>query len=178
MGVGINKMELFLDKPDKKYEKSFKDYVLAYKKGDDHYYFNKYKMGLEDFHEYIKCLHNYSKGIDLQQGYVQTSSFWLIHSDEVVGVARVRHENQEFSGHIGYDVAPCYRNKGYGSEILKLALKEAYKIGIKEAIVTCNIENIASKKIIEKQNGKLLETIFDKEENEHLYKYSVETNCN
>lgn len=36
-----------------------------------------------------------------------------------------------------------------------------------------NIDNIASKKIIEKNNGKLLGTIFDEEENEHLYRYVI-----
>ncbi len=40
-------------------------------------------------------------------------------------------------------------------------------------MVTCNIDNIASRKIIEKNNGKLMETIFDEEENEDLYKYSI-----
>jgi predicted acetyltransferase len=41
--------------------------------------------------------------------------------------------------------------------------------------VTCNIDNIFSKKIIERNNGKLLGTIFDEEENENLYKYSIPT---
>jgi predicted acetyltransferase len=59
-----------------------------------------------------------------------------------------------------------------------LALGEAEKIGIKEAIVTCNIDNISSRKIIEKNNGKLLGTIFDEEENEYLYKYSIQTTTN
>ena len=44
-------------------------------------------------------------------------------------------------------------------------------------MVTCNIDNEFSRKIIEKNNGKLLGTIFDEEENENLYKYSIST-CN
>jgi predicted acetyltransferase len=47
------------------------------------------------------------------------------------------------------------------------------EIGLEEVILTCNIDNIASKKIIEKNNGKLLGTIFDEEENEYLYKFSI-----
>lgn len=91
----------------------------------------------------------------------------------MVGVVRVRHQDVSTAGHIGYDISPCYRNKGYGTQILKLALSEAKKIGLKEVMITCNIDNIASRKIIEKNNGKLLETIFDEEENENLYKYSI-----
>lgn len=167
----------FLVEPNNEYKKSFENYVLAYKKINDIHYINKYKKALENFDEYLNDLYNYSKGIDLLQGEVITSTFWLIDKDEVVGVTRIRHQEVEYAGHIGYDISPAYRNKGYGTQILKLALERAAKIGIKKAIVNCNIDNIASKKIIEKNNGELLGTIFDEEENVNLYKYSVPTRC-
>jgi predicted acetyltransferase len=47
-------------------------------------------------------------------------------------------------------------------------------MGMYEVILTCEINNIASRKIIEKNNGKLLGTFFEKEENEHMYRYSIE----
>ncbi|NMM61982.1 GNAT family N-acetyltransferase [Clostridium sp. P21] len=165
--------ELFLVKPNKKYQKSFENYALAYKKINDEFYFDKYKKALESFQDYLNDLHNYSQGNDLPQGEVATSTFWLIDKKEVVGVVRIRHQEVECAGHIGYDISPDYRTRGYGFQILKLALNEAVNIGIDEAILTCNITNIASKKIIEKNNGKLLGTIFDEEENEYLYKYSI-----
>ncbi|ADL50724.1 GNAT family N-acetyltransferase [Clostridium cellulovorans] len=166
-------IDLFLTEPNEKYKRSFENYILAYKKINDENYFNKYKRALENFYEYLNYLKEHSEGKNLPQGYVATSTFWLIDREEVVGVVRVRHQEVDTAGHIGYDISPDYRNKGYGFQILKLALKKAAKIGIKDAIVTCNIENIASKKIIEKNNGKFLETIFDEEEDEHLYKYSI-----
>lgn len=168
----------FLVEPSMEYKKSFEKYVLAYKKAKDNYYFNKYKKALENFDEYIRDLHNYSKGMDLQPGEVATSTLWLIDNDEVVGVVRIRHQEVEYAGHIGYDISPSYRNKGYGVRILELSLEKAAKIGIKKAIVNCKIDNIASKKIIEKNNGELLGIIFDEEEKEHLYKYSIQTTDN
>lgn len=165
--------DLFLSEPNIEYQKSFENYVLSYKRIKDDYYFNKYKRALEDFKDYLNDLYQYSKENDLPEGEVATSCFWLIDKKEVVGIVRVRHQEVECAGHIGYDISPNYRNRGYGSQILKLALEEAKKLGIEDAIVTCNIDNIASKKIIEKNNGKLLGTIFDEEENEHLYKYSI-----
>lgn len=42
----------------------------------------------------------------------------------------------------------------------------------------CNIDNTASKKIIEKNNGKLLGTIFDEKEKEYLYEYSITLTTN
>lgn len=170
--------DLFLAEPNEKFKKSFENYVLAYQETDDDFYFRKYRRALVNFREYLIDLQNYSIGVDLPDGWVTTSTFWLIHNDEVVGVVRVRHEEVDCAGNIGYDIAPCFRNKGYGTEILKLALEKAKKIGLKEAIVTCNIDNIASKKIIEKNYGNLLGTVFDEEENEKLYKYSISLTSN
>lgn len=168
--------DLYLTKPNKNYQSSFENYTLAYQKINDAYYFEKYEKSLRDFDQYIQDLDEQSNGINIPRDWVATSTFWLIDKDTVVGVVRVRHQEVESAGHIGYDISPCFRGRGYGTQILKLAIEEAKKIGIEEAIVTCNTENTASRKIIEKNNGKLLGTIYDDEEKEFLYKYKIESN--
>jgi predicted acetyltransferase len=165
--------DLILVEPDKIFQKSFENYALSYRKINDKHYFDKYKKAIENFQDYLNDLNNYSEGIDLPQGEVITSTFWLIDKKEVVGVLRIRHQEIESAGHIGYDISPDCRNRGYGFQILKMALEKAKKIGIEELILTCNIDNVASKKIIEKNNGKLYGIIFDEEENEYLYKYCI-----
>lgn len=165
--------DLFLIEPNKEYQKSFENYALAYRNINDEHYFKKYKKALENFQGYLNDIFNYSKGNNLPKEDVMTSTFWLIDNKEVVGVVRIRHEEVDSAGHIGYDISPNFRNKGYGNQILKLALEKAIKIGIKEIVLTCNIDNITSRKIIENNNGILLSTIFDEEENEHLYKYII-----
>jgi predicted acetyltransferase len=165
--------DLFLVEPNEKFQKSFENYALSYRKINDEHYFNKYKKAIENFQDYLNDLHSYSKRQDLPQVEVLTSTFWLTDKKEVVGVVRIRHQEVEYAGHIGYDISPDYRNRGCGLQILKLALEKAMEIGLEEVILTCNIDNIASKKIIEKNNGKLLGTIFDEEENEYLYKFSI-----
>lgn len=165
--------DVFLTKPDKKYENSFKSYALAYEEIKDEHYFRKYKKALENFDSYLNDLQLYSMGMDIPRGHVPTSAFWLINKEEVVGVVRVRHEDVDCAGHIGYDISPNFRHRGYGHEILKLALEKALELGLMEVILTCNIDNNASKKIIEKNKGKLLGTCFDEEENEYLYRYSI-----
>lgn len=164
---------LFLVEPNEKYEKSFKNYVMAYKETKDEFYYNIYKKALDDFRGYIQELRNYSKGIKVPEGWVPFSTFWLINDDEVVGVARVRHKEIGHAGHMGADISPYHRNKGYGTEALALSLEKAKEIGLKEVIVTCNINNHGSKKIIEKNSGKLLEVVLHEEENEKLYKFSI-----
>lgn len=165
--------DLFLIEPGIAYRKSFENYVLAYKNINDEHYYKKYKKALENFQGYLDDIYRYSQGYALPQGDVRTSTFWLIANREVVGVVRIRHQEVECAGHIGYDISPDYRNKGYGNQILKLALQKAANIGLKEVILTCNVENTASIKVIEKNNGKLLGTVFDEEEDENLYKYII-----
>lgn len=167
---------VFLIEPNIEYQNSFENYASSYGSINDEHYFNKYKKALVDFQGYLLDIYNYSKGINLKQGDVTTSTFWLVDKKEVVGVVRIRHEEVDTAGHMGYDISPNYRNKGYGNQILKLSLDRATNIGIKEVVLTCNIDNIASRKIIEKNNGKLLETVFDEEEDEHLYKYIITSN--
>ena len=162
-----------LVEPIDQYQESFRNYVLAYRDINDEHYYKRYEKSLETFQEYINDLYNYSLGINLPEGNVKYSTFWLIDNNVVVGVVRVRHQEIKYAGHIGYDISPYYRNKGYGTEILNLALEKAKEIGIKEAIITCNINNVASKKIIEKNNGKLLRISFDEKENEEIYEYSI-----
>ncbi len=168
-------MDLYLTVPSKEYQRSFENYVLAYKSLGEDFYYNKYKKSLSNFDEYLEDMDKLSKGIDLEEGYVTTSTFWLIDHCEVVGVVRVRHQDIPEAGNIGYDISPSHRNKGYGKQILGLALLEAEKIGIQEAMVTCNINNIYSKRIIEFNHGKLLGTVYDEEDGEYRYRYSIVT---
>ena len=169
---GFMLTELFLVKPSKEYQESFREYVLAYKSINDEYYFNKYHKALENFTDFLTELESDSTIINPKYG-VLTSTFWLINDKNVVGVVRVRHEEIGTAGHIGYDISPQYRKKGFGNYILKLALIEAAKIGITEAIVTCSIDNAYSRKIIENNGGNLLGTIYDPEDKEYFNKFKI-----
>ncbi len=52
-------------------------------------------------------------------------------------------------------------NKGYGTHMLEMALKEAKKIGLTKVLITCDDDNIGSAKVME-NNGFVLQ---DKIEN-------------
>ncbi len=122
-----------------------------------------YSESATDFEKYVTSLVDESAGINLPKGYVPCDHLWFIdHDKNVLGVIRIRHNiDNEFlsleAGHIGYDVAPTHRNKGYAKAMLKQALSKAKSLGIDQALITADENNIASRKVIESNGG-----VFDK----------------
>jgi predicted acetyltransferase len=93
-------------------------------------------------------------------GRVPETIYWLVDADVFIGRLSLRHRLNEslmqFGGHIGYEIRPTQRLKGYGKLILRLGLEKAKAAGIQRALVTCDDDNIGSAKIIE-ANGGILE---------------------
>lgn len=109
----------------------------------------------EDFQIYVEKLK--TKAVHPEEGKVPESVFWLTEGDTYIGRVSIRHSLNEYllreGGHIGYDIRPSERQKGYGRMILELALPEAKKLGIEKILVTCDSTNVGSKKIIESHGG-------------------------
>lgn len=118
---------------------------------------------IKDLPAYIKRARENRLGIKLPKGRVPSTLYWAIVGNKVVGRVDIRHKLTKglriIGGHIGYTVVPSERKKGYGTQMLALALKKVKKMGIKNALVTCDATNIGSKKIIEKNDGKLINQI-------------------
>ena len=66
----------------------------------------------------------------------------------------------ENGGHIGYSVRPSERGKGYAKETLRQGLQLAKAKNIKKALVTCSVNNLASRSVI-LANGGLIEGVRD-----------------
>jgi predicted acetyltransferase len=58
-------------------------------------------------------------------------------------------------GHIGYDVRPSARRRGYATAMLRDALIVARRLGIESALVTCSVDNVGSRTVIERNGGVL-----------------------
>ena len=78
----------------------------------------------------------------------------------IVGMSNVRYDLTEemyrYLGHIGYCVRKSERQKGYAAEMLRLALKEAKKIGLDRVLLTVDSDKTASIATM-KKNGAVLE---------------------
>ncbi len=122
-----------------------------------------YELAIKDgdFGKYVQDRLNWKKGKNLPEGWVPASTFWLVRNDNVIlGTSSLRHELsgqlRNIGGHIGFNIRPSERRKGYGTAILALTLEKAKELGLKRVLVTCDDNNISSAKIIEK-NGGILE---------------------
>ncbi len=129
----------------------------------------------------IETYENHSKGIDLPEGFVPYTMFWLVEGEEYIGGGNLRHtltkDLELFGGHIGYFIRKKYWNKGYGSHQLKLLLQKANEKGIGKALITCDAKNIASAKVIEKNGGKKLglHKLCINNKLKFIYKYEINT---
>jgi len=101
------------------------------------------------------------KAIDLPEGYVGSSSYWLVDDEHqrFLGEIDIRHQLTErllrYGGHIGYSVRLGEWNKGYGTLMLERALPHAKALGITRCLITCDDDNPGSARVMEK-NGFVL----------------------
>ena len=98
------------------------------------------------------------------QGLVPCTQFWIIDNNgEYCGRVSFRHALNEklahHGGHIGYDIIPSKRGKHYATIALGLCLKEAKKMGLEKVLLTCDDDNVASAKTIEKNGGVLQDKV-------------------
>jgi predicted acetyltransferase len=92
-------------------------------------------------------------------GFVPSTELWWIDGDEYLGRIGIRHRLTpallETGGHIGYDVRRSARRRGHATEMLRQALIVARGLGTDPALVTCNVDNVASRTVIERNGGVL-----------------------
>jgi predicted acetyltransferase len=95
----------------------------------------------------------------VRAGWVPATFLIAEVAGDVVGRVSVRHELNaflaEFGGHIGYAVRPAFRRRAYATDILRQAVGVAGSLGVQRALVTCDVDNVASAKVIEKCGGAL-----------------------
>jgi len=91
------------------------------------------------------------------QGHVPCSFRWIADGEELLGFLSVRHELHDFlldeGGHIGYSVRPSRRRQGIATQALALGVDLAHELGIDRVLVTCDEDNVASRRVIESAGG-------------------------
>lgn len=146
-------MTLKLVKPSKKYLQAFLKAWDDYKQDTNrfkHVDITPLEKALEtnNIDNYFKQVANNAKGINLKQGYVPSTTFWLLDDDDWVGSFSIRHQLtpklEQMGGHIAVNISPKYRGK-YSSFVgIKKCMVKAHKLGLKRVLMTCDENNRAS----------------------------------
>ena len=119
-------------------------------------------VGLEEgmpWAEFVALLEEQRCGRNLPANWVPTTFVLAEVDGTLVGRASIRHQLNErlltLGGHIGYVVLPEHRRRGYATEILRQSLVIADAYDIAPVLVTCDDDNIASARTIERCGGVL-----------------------
>ncbi|MBX2849568.1 MAG: GNAT family N-acetyltransferase [Acidiferrobacterales bacterium] len=167
--------------PSLNFKSEFSDFYRDFAENDkDNSDF--YITGYLNFSDYIQALKDEENIENPNDDSVPCSHYWLINNDDtIIGAIRIRHNiDSDFlsleGGHIGYDIAPSFRGRGFGKLMLKLVLPKANKLGISEALIVADEDNIASRKIIEANGGEFEKAIIGEVVRKPLVRYWVPCN--
>lgn len=118
----------------------------------------------QPFSEYVKSLEGHSRGVGVPASFVTNTFLVGVVDGVIVGRLSLRHTLNDFlarvGGHIGYGVIPSQRRNGYATAMLRQAIPICASLGITRALLTCDEDNLASRKVIETCGG-LFESIID-----------------
>ncbi|SRR5581483_68439 len=131
------------------------------------YPFNDVELARNDFAAFVQELEEEARGIGLPPGIPAQQTYLLVKDGRmVVGEIRFRPYIQppyeRYSGHVGYNIRPSQRGKGYATRQLALVLDEARNLGLSGVSLTIDSNSMdpeASIRVIEKNGGRLLRNI-------------------
>jgi predicted acetyltransferase len=114
----------------------------------------------EGFAEYVAALRAQSEqDTPRPAGRVPSTTWWWVDGPDYLGRIALRHKLtdslRETGGHIGYDVRPTARRQGHATAMLRAALPHVNRMGIDPVLITCDVDNIASRRVIEANGGVL-----------------------
>lgn len=151
----INPAELKLVEPGMEWQRSYHRYIEEL--GDEERY--PFPMDFEhhDFAAMLQRIADFAAGKNLPDGYVSSSTLWLVAGDELLAVANIRHRLNDSlryaGGHIGLGVRPSFRGQSLGSYLMQQAINFARQLGIGDVHIHCYKDNLASRGMIERCKG-------------------------
>ena len=121
-----------------------------------------------DYDAWLIGMRNRKTGKNLPDGYVRENFYLCYDGDEMVGVFSLKFELTEYllnySGNIGYAVAPEKRRRGLATQILARGKAAAKELGFDRLLLVCDKDNIASEKTILANGGVYEDSRYDEEE--------------
>lgn len=156
-------------KPSENY---FDEYLKACKESYDNNIDEWKPFNPEHFEQWKACILNvysdYENGVNIPEEMPRTYTYWCVENDTFIGEIQVRPFLNEVQaktwGHISYAIRYSKWNQGYGTQLLKKGLEKAKEFLISDVYIACHESNIGSIKVIEKNNGQLINKVKESED--------------
>ena len=107
--------------------------------------------------EWVQFAENTKYKETVTPGFVTAHTFFALYNNKIVGIINARHELNDyllnFGGHIGYSVRKSERRKGYAKAMLSYTVDFLFSLGLNKVLITCDKNNIPSKRTIESCGG-------------------------
>ena len=114
-------------------------------------------LSVSDYSEWVQRVHSNASAGNGEWG--KSLTYLCFDEAKLIGLLNIRYELSkalsEKYGDIGYGVRPSERKKGYATVMLRHALSICKEKGMKQAILGCYKDNLASAATIKKNGGVL-----------------------
>jgi predicted acetyltransferase len=140
---------------------------------------SRYVGASQDFDGFLRRIASEEQERELPPGRVPGSQYWLVSEGRLLGCSRLRYrltpELAYEGGHVGYDIRPSARGRGFGTTLLSLTKQRAAAMGIARLRITCDLDNRASIRVIEKNAGILDAVVPSRTRDKMICQYWLET---
>ena len=135
---------------------------------------------IESGRDWLAHVRSYESPDTLPAGKVLATQYLLVRESDgkLLGMLQLRHYLNDYlariAGHIGYSVRPSERRRGYARRMLAMALDEARALGLERVMISCSVDNEASRRTILANGGVFHSTVWDEDDEEMLERYWIE----
>lgn len=167
MEKGDNVEKFYLERPTIARKKEAIEYINEFLENNSEIH------GVGALDSYINNYESWLKHLEKMRSiteigkFVPAETFFLVRENDnkIVGMIDIRlmlnDSLKKYGGNIGYSIRPTERRKGYNKINLYLALKFCQKRSLKEVLLDCDSDNIASAKTMISLGGVLVKEGFN-----------------
>lgn len=113
----------------------------------------------DDFPVFLGSADDAARGLNLKPGYVASRSYFAFETGRILGRITYRWELNERTlvegGHLGYEVRRSERGRGWATRMVAAFLCSPIRAQTPRVLVTCDVDNHASERVIVKNGGDL-----------------------